>query len=206
MILRGPNFGNSLMRAMPVGLCLLLASGLNAQSPQPTEHAPNGWSLAGNNPTNYRTGVDPADQRGGLPSAYLASLGSGKGFGTLMQSISAADYAGKRIRLRAWVKSEDVGDWAGMWLRVDKERGTLAFDNMQDRGIKGTQTWNRYDVVLDVPADATSIHFGVLLTGTGEVWMNDVSLEVVDMNTPTTRTNLLPRTLPQHPINLGFND
>lgn len=193
------------MHPMPFALCLLLASGLNSQIPQQTEHAPNGWSLAGSNPTNYRTGIDRADERGGLPSAYLASRGNGKGFGTLMQSISAANYAGKRIRLRGWVKSTDVIEWAGLWMRVDKERETLAFDNMQDRAIKGAQPWNMYDVVLDVPADATSISFGVLLTGSGEVWMNDVSLEIVDMSTPATRENLTPRTLPDRPINLGFD-
>jgi hypothetical protein len=142
---------------------------------------------------------------GGLPSAYLASLAKGKGFGTLMQSISAATYAGKRVRLSGWVKSQDIDDWAGLWMRVDKERETVAFDNMQDRGIKGTEAWNTYDIVLDVPVDATSISFGILLTGVGEVWMNDLSLEVVDIGTPTTGTNR-GKTLPQRPVNLGFDE
>lgn len=195
-----------LRHSMPLALCLVLSGGVNAQSTQQIEHAPNGWFLAGSNPANYRTGVDRADGRGGFPSAYLTSRGNAKGFGTLMQSISAANYAGKRIRLRGWVRSADVIDWAGLWLRVDKDRETLAFDNMQDRGIKGTRPWNMYDVVLDVPADAASIHFGVLLTGSGDVRMNDVSLEIVDANTPTTKPNLTQRTLPERPVNLGFNE
>jgi hypothetical protein len=42
-----------------------------------------------------------------------------------------------------------------------------------------------------------------LLAGVGEVWMNDWSLDVVDIGTPTTGTN--PRTtLSQRPVNLGF--
>jgi hypothetical protein len=122
-----------------------------------------------------------------------------------MQSISAASYAGKRVRLRGWVKSQDVGDWAGLWMRVDTGRETVAFDNMQDRRIKGAQPWSSYDVVLDVPADATTISFGILLTGTGEVWLNGLSLDVVDTSTPATAAN--PRTtLPQSPVNLGFNE
>lgn len=161
--------------------------------------------LAGDNPTNYRTGVDRGDMRGGLPSAYLASLAKGNGFGTLMQSINAVNYAGKRVRLQGWVKSEDIGDWAGLWMRVDKGRETVAFDNMQDRGIKGGQPWSIYDVVLDVPPDATCISFGILLTGVGEVWLSDLSLEVVDIGTPTTGMN--PRTtLPLRPVNLSFNE
>jgi hypothetical protein len=91
------------MRVVPFGLWLLVANGLNAQQ-QRTEHAPTGWFLAGDNPTNYRTGVDRGDMHGGLPSAYLTSLAKGNGFGTLMQSISAANYAGKRVRLWGWVK------------------------------------------------------------------------------------------------------
>jgi len=49
-------------------------------------------------------------------------LAKGNGFGTLVQSIGATSYAGKRIRLRGWVKSQDVGDWANLWLRVDSGR------------------------------------------------------------------------------------
>jgi hypothetical protein len=205
MILRGLNLRNSLMLAVPFGLWLLVLCGLSAQAPLQTEHAPSGWFLAGNHPTNYRTGVDRSDLHGGLPSAYLASLAKGNGFGTLMQSISAANYVGKRIRLRGWVKSQDVGDWAGLWMRVDKGREAVAFDNMQDRAIKGAQPWTSYDVVLDVPSDATSINFGILLSGTGEVWLNDLSLEVVEVGTPTTGTNS-GATLPQRPVNLGFNE
>jgi hypothetical protein len=204
MTLRGFDSRNGLTRVLPFGLWLLVANGLNAQ-PQQTEHAPTGWFLAGNNPTNYRTGVDRGDIHGALPSAYLASLAKGKGFGTLMQSISTTTYAGKRVRLRGWVKSQDIDDWAGLWMRVDKGRETVAFDNMQDRGIKGTEAWSTYDVVLDVPVDATSIHFGILLTGVGEVWMNDLSLEVVDTRTPTTGTNR-GTTPPERPVNLGFNE
>ena len=204
MILRGLDSRNGLIRGLSFGLWLLVANGLNAQ-PQQTEHAPTGWFLAGDNPTNYRIGVDHGDMHRGLPSAYLASLAKGNGFGTLMQSISAANYAGKRVRLRGWVKSQDIGDWAGLWMRVDKGREMVAFDNMQDRGIKGAKPWSTYDVVLDVPADATSISFGILLSGPGEVWMNDLSLEVVDIGTPTTGTK--PRTtLPQRPVNLGFDE
>lgn len=208
MIFRGLDSRNGLIGAMTLGLCLAVASGLNAQGPLQTGHTPTGWFLAGNNPTNYRTGMDHTEMRDGLPSANLASLAKGNGFGTLMQSINAVNYAGKRVRLRGWVKSQDVGDWAGLWMRVDTGRKTVAFDNMQDRGIKGAQPWSTYDVVLDVPADATSISFGILLSGAGEVWLNDVTLEVVGNDRPTTVTT--PRTtrtmLPQRPVNLDFNE
>jgi hypothetical protein len=123
-----------------------------------------------------------------------------------MQSISAADYAGKRVRLRAWVKSEDVADWAGVWMRLDKEQTMVAFDNMQDRPIKGTQSWKMYDVVLDVPQNSTGISFGILLSGTGEVWLNDVVFESVTNEVPATATLPHSQERPNNPVNLKFTE
>jgi beta-lactamase regulating signal transducer with metallopeptidase domain len=204
--------------SLATGLCLLLGTcvlstnlGLklvNAQSAIQANSAPSGWFMAGDRPASYQTGVDKAVIENGQPSAYLRSVVPDTGgFGTLMQSISAADYAGKRVRIRAWVKSQDVAEWAGVWMRVDKDRTAVAFDNMQNRAIRGTQPWKTYDVVLDVPEDATGISFGVLLSGAGEVWISDVGFEVVGKEIPTTSPapNQTPA-LPSHPVNLKFTD
>jgi hypothetical protein len=123
-----------------------------------------------------------------------------------MQQISASDYLGKRVRLRAWVRSQDVEAWAGMWMRVDKDQTMLAFDNMQNRPIKGTQSWRQCEVVLDVPNDATGIFFGVLLSGPGEIWINDVSFEVVGKEVPVTSQLPQAHTLPARPTNLKFTE
>jgi hypothetical protein len=71
-------------------------------------------------------------------------------------------------------------------MRVDKESKKLAFDNMHDRPIKGSTDWKRYDVVLEVPQDATGIFFGVLLSGSGTVWLNGAKFEIVGPNVLTT--------------------
>ena len=176
---------------------------LRAQASSQTDHAPAGWFMAGSKPQSYRTGVDQMAVREGQASAYLQSIAPvTDGFGTLMQSIAASKYAGKRVRLQAWVKSQDVKDWAGLWLRVDQGQTSVAFDNMQDRPIKGTQSWKPYDVVLNVPADATGISFGILLSGTGEVWMNHVTFEEVRNDVAISGKE--PFHLPAAPVNLGF--
>ena len=185
-----------------------LCAALLAQASNKTDHAPTGWLLAGSSPADYRTGVDNERKYEGRPSAYLTSAVSNtEGFGTLMQSIDAATYAGKRIRLRAYVESHDVSKWAGMWMRADKQRTIVAFDNMQNRPIKGAHPWSTYDVVLDVPEDATSISFGILLTGTGEVWVSHVTLEAVGKEVEVTSPspNQRPATL-KTPVNLDFSD
>ena len=121
--------------------------------------------VAGSRPTEYESGLDSQAVYNGHPSAYLKSKQPVvEGFGTLMQDIRADHYLGKRVRLSAFVRTEGVQDWAGLWMRVDKDSRQVGFDNMQDRPIKGTTTWKNYEVVLDVPQDATGIFFGVLLS------------------------------------------
>jgi hypothetical protein len=91
-------------------------------------------------------------------------------------------------------------------MRVDKGSGakpqTLAFDNMQARAIQGTSDWRNYAVVLDVPKDATGIFFGVLLNGSGSVWMSDVQVEAVSTDVPTT--DAMSGVRPDKPTNLNF--
>jgi hypothetical protein len=175
-----------------------------AQASSQTDHAPAGWFLAGNKPANYRTGVDQQMIYESRSSAYLAStVPDTGGFGTLMQSIAATQYAGKRVRLRAWVQSKDVADWAGLWMRVDKGQKAVAFDNMQQRAVRGTTSWATYDVVLDVPANATGISFGTLLSGPGQVWINDVKFETVGQDIQTTGIDMA-NPPPATPVNLDF--
>ncbi|MBV9746028.1 MAG: hypothetical protein JO099_19890 [Acidobacteriia bacterium] len=169
--------------------------------------APEGWYMAGNKPAAYDTGVDKAATYNGLASAYLKSNQPAiEGFGTLMQDFKADQYQGKRVRFSAFVRSEDVKDWAGLWMRVDKGTGasmkSLAFDNMQDRPVKGTTGWQNYEVVLDVASDATGVFFGILLSGTGSVWLNSAKIEVVPTTVPVTGHST--RTPSDTPQNLDF--
>ncbi len=114
---------------------------------------PKGWLLSGSRPADYETGLDPRVVFNNHQSAYLRSVNSdAPGFGTLMQSISAERYLGKRVRLTAFIKAQNVEDWAGLWMRVDRGNVlAVAFDNMHERAIKGSVDWKSYAVVLDVP-------------------------------------------------------
>ncbi len=162
---------------------------------------PAGWTLAGSKPENYKAGIDGQAVFEEKPSAYLeAKAQDTGGFGTLMQSFSAEQYLGKRVRLHAWARALNATGWAGMWMRIDKASVPVAFDNMESRPIKGTTGWTSYDVVLDVPQDATTISLGVLLTGPGRVWMSGVKFETVGKYVPVTGG---PKP-PPGPVNLGF--
>lgn len=113
-------------------------------------------------------------------------------FGNLMQMVDAAQFRGQRVRLRAAVRAEVTGrgNQAQMWFRVDRrdDEGTRqmgAFDNMMNRPITSDQ-WQHFEIVGDVDDDAERIALGVFLTGQGQVWVDDVSLEIVDENVAVT--------------------
>jgi hypothetical protein len=184
-----------------VGLVLLLTCSLALQAA-----VPEGWMLAGSKPASYEVGTDAQAAYSGHPSAYLkAKEPVSDGFGTLMQAFRANKYLGKRVRFSAFVKSDGIQSWAGLWMRVDKGKDSVAFDNMEDRSIKGTIAWQKYEVVLDVPQDATGIFFGVLLEGPGTVWLNSAKFEVVGADVPTTGGKGRPK-LRDEPTNLNFEN
>jgi hypothetical protein len=149
----------------------------------------NCWQLAGGEQPCYQLDHDFVVTRAGKPSGRLMSIGECQSFGTMVQCIDPADYAGKRMRFSAYVKARDVKDWAGLWMRVDGAGGcgtALAFDNMNARPIKGSRDWARYEVVLDVAKDAKNICLGLLLQGPGKVWLSGVSFEPVGTAVPIT--------------------
>jgi hypothetical protein len=161
---------------------------------------PAGWFKAGSHPAEYDAGIDTAIRHAGRASGTVKATASElHGFGTLMQTATGVAYRGKRIRFSGYVKSEHVqSGWAGLWLRIDgAARGeVLGFDNMQHRPIKGTTDWKRYEIVLDVPDAARAIAFGLLLSGDGQVWMDDLAFEVV---TSDARHWRIPKRLTSEP-------
>ncbi|WP_240508056.1 hypothetical protein [Virgibacillus indicus] len=170
-------------------------------------NAPNGWIMTGESPFDYETGLDNSVVHSGNYSAYLKSKDEkARSFATLMQQIKSDKYRGERVRFSAFVKSTDVKESAGLWMRVDHSSGeVLAFDNMMNRPIKGTNEWNHLSVVLDIPIKSEVIAFGVLLNGSGQIWMDKLGFEVVDDSVPVTEQSPTEG-LSNEPVNLNFED
>ncbi|QSQ19683.1 AraC family transcriptional regulator [Pyxidicoccus parkwayensis] len=171
---------------------LLLALAATAAGAQPSGGAqklPVGWYVTESAPKRYEAGVDTGSTCEGSRSAYLRSLTTdATGYGTFMQVFGAQDYRGKRLRFSAMTRIKDVDGWAGLWMRVEgpDPKQPLAFDNMQSRALVGTVGCKRYEVVLDVPKEATAIMAGLIMSGTGQAWLDGVRFEVVDASVPVT--------------------
>lgn len=150
---------------------------------------PVGWYVTESAPQHYEAGVDLNSHCDGTRSAFLRSrTKNSEGYGTFMQAFGAQDFRGKRLRFSATVRIQDVEGWAGLWMRVEgpDPKQPLAFDNMQSRALVGTAGCKRYDVVLDVPREATSIMAGLIMSGTGQAWLDGVRFEVVDASVAVT--------------------
>ncbi len=187
----------------------------------------DGWTLTGNYISFYELAEDKNVRHNGKNAIKVKSIkASTLGFGATYKSTKDESYAGKRIRLSGFLKTEEVKDWAGLWIRVEekmnykymgsadrqcmevqnlqpkvedtineplppKQPATLAFDNMYDcggnnRSIKGTTDWKKYEVVVDVPANSGNIYYGALLSAGGTLWLDDLKIEVVDQSVPIT--------------------
>jgi len=170
---------------------------------------PTGWLMYSEYPSDYEVGLDHKIAYSGQASGYIKARENPRSFATLMQNFKANKYLDKRIRLTGFVKVENVNNYAGLWMRVDGQKDEtskhkiLAFDNMDDRPIKGTVDWRKYSIVLDVPKNGTSISFGVNLSGRGQVWVDEIQFEVVDNEMPTTNQQTIIE-IPEHPVNLDF--
>ncbi|MBU7012073.1 MAG: erythromycin esterase family protein [Theionarchaea archaeon] len=155
------------------------------------ENGTSDWLLTGSNPEDYKIDTDETVVYSGEASGCIMSIGDGaQGFGTLMQTFRADEYRGHQVRMSAYVKTERVTGWAGLWMRVDGPKGVLSFDNMGDRPIRGDTEWTLYEVVLDVPEESINISFGVLMEGPGQVWVDDFQFEIADQNSSVTRLTI----------------
>lgn len=175
---------------------------------------PLGWFPTGfTDTTRYRIGLDKTAPGCALIECIADRTAdpSKERFACMMQSIDAQTYQGTRLKLTATLRTEDA-DCGTIWMRIDgTENQTLGFDNMMSREkdgpINATTGWTSRSIVLDVPIEAASIHYGFFLRGYGKVWARSFSLEVVSDAITATEISQhrgKKRILPNQPMNLNF--
>jgi len=182
-----------------------------------TSTLPSGWSTVGGTSATYVVGTDRATVHGGQVAVAMAGTDSASAFFTGIGQVIKADlFRGKRVRFSAWVRGENIhAAVAGLWMRVDSDDETEAFDNSMAHPEKGTTDWHQFTVILDVPNDAAGIAFGALLHGSGVLAVDDMTFEVIPATGPTTDQFTQPVSItpgqaafysqfPAAPVNLDF--
>jgi hypothetical protein len=177
------------MRAIPARALTLAAAALLAPAVTPAQ-VPTGWQSVTDGSGEYTVLVDGARRDGGQGFAgatIKANVESPHGSAMLAQSVRADAYRGKRIRLSGYLKTIGVNEGtAVLFMRVDGGGVVQTSDYMQNRPVMLTSDWKRQEIVLDIPSDAIGFTYGFLLGGSGQAWLDDVALEVVDDNVAVT--------------------
>ncbi len=100
-------------------------------------------------------------------------------FGSLMQRCPGHVLAGRTIRIEGELRTENVAEWAGLWLRADAdEEPNLFFDNMSRRPVVGTTNWTRYFIDAPLPINTDWLNYGIVLSGAGIVYADNIRLLV----------------------------
>lgn len=172
-----------LLAAVPVVLLAALAQ------PAAEHRIANGWTSPES--SDYQAGIDRGTTHGGHPGLFLKLTGARAGDHSARQSIQAALWRGKRVRLGGWVKADRAVDGGALWLRVDMPNGDYILDNnldltAADRSRRDAGGWTRCDLVADVPRDAIGISFGLRMKGRGQIWAADLRFSAVGATVRTT--------------------
>jgi C-terminal processing protease CtpA/Prc len=147
---------------------------------------PNGWGMGNirnadipNDNTLEAYKVDSVIKQHGKYS-LLIDWSKGYKEWTASNYVINRAFKGKKIKLTGFVKTENVTDGAGLWMRLDgKDYKNLGFDNMEDRFIKGTTDWKEYSIELDYDGDEViSIVVGGLIEGKGKMWMDNLHITI----------------------------
>jgi hypothetical protein len=88
---------------------------------------------------------------------------------------------GHRIRISAWVKSQNVtkGARVSCWA-ISADGKLLCIDEPRERAsIKGTTDWTKYQITATVPSALIHLSPGVNLFGNGKLWIDDLRYELI---------------------------
>jgi C-terminal processing protease CtpA/Prc len=159
------------------------AYNIDAEELNPTTKMPKDWTFAFNDDQKkaYVTELDSEVKYSGKHSISVRNINSQTNFYAIDYPIFKV-FEGKEIVLKGYIKTEDVkSGYAGLWMRIDGEQPTIAFDNMGNRGVKGNSEWKEYSIKLPYDASAArSIHIGGLLVGDGKAWFDKLELFIDD--------------------------
>lgn len=135
---------------------------------------PKDWNNFGS--SNYAIAIDSITTKNGNYSATIEFNEGNPDFKAWAFTIPA-NYAGKKITLSGYIKTENVTDgYAGLWMRIDP---SIAFDNMNKNGVKGTTDWTNYEITLEMnPEKTKQIVIGGLLVGKGKMWLDNFNVSI----------------------------
>lgn len=96
----------------------------------------------------------------------------------LLQTVFADDYRGAPVIFSGEFRTEDAAEAAGLCLRILGKGWDVDPDRVQERvvTVTGSRGWSRAEVSAWVPDNTDIVRFGIMLAGTGRVWLRNPDL------------------------------
>ncbi|MDJ0758467.1 MAG: hypothetical protein QNJ19_03670 [Woeseiaceae bacterium] len=186
-----------------------------------TRYVPRHWDVVdGSAGATLLMESDFDEMQDGQASASLSLSGAtGPGqFGGIVQAVRAEGFADQRLRFSGFLKRQDAEGASpvlgSLWIRADDQTGRLvAFENSHGQFLPSEEVWLESTIIIDIPTSAENLFYGATIIGDGRVWVDNLSIAIVDDSFPLTAplydrqtTNLVPREALDRPANLSFED
>lgn len=146
---------------------------------------PKGW-LKDGKVDKYDIKVLTSAGYGGKNTVTIKSLPvtTGHDGACIWQNSLPTKFMGHRVKMTAYLKTASLTDTAGVWFKiVNAPAQTLEID---ERQITKTLDWTKFEIILDVPKGATNLNYGAYLSGLGQLWISEISFEIVDKTIKST--------------------
>ena len=143
--------------------------------------APAGWSIAPSvSDFDFAISTSEDEPHSGMRCATIrrdSGRHYGETFGGLSQRLDATPWRGKRIRLRASVRSRaGATSQAHLWLMTQQQPFAPSSYAPGSEEAIGSEVWQEHERTIEVPANAQFIEYGLAMTGEGQVWVDTISV------------------------------
>lgn len=99
------------------------------------------------------------------------------------QTLAVNYPAVKRIKVTAYIKTENLKGNVAMWCQIwGENKKRIGFENSGSQGliINGTADWQKYSMTLVVSKETKNLYLGAYAMGTGTVWFDDFAIEEME--------------------------
>jgi erythromycin esterase len=107
-----------------------------------------------------------------------APAGYSETYGELRQRVNASAWRGQRLTFSAAVRLEPTtpASRAYLWIQLQNGLSQLIIQRSTADSPITAPEWREYELEIDVPEDAESVWYGIVVVGPGPAWVDTVRL------------------------------
>jgi len=135
-----------------------------------------GWTLSAP-PGTYEVLEEPGERGGGGQQLVVRAATADSPGAVLLRWETIGDYRGRVVRLRAWLRGEDVEPGAGLVLSAIDAEPSEELGEEPQTPLHGTFGWQEVSVTAPIPGDAEGVVYGVVMAGRGVVHIAEPRLD-----------------------------